>query len=452
MGDLDKAWKQAQKTIKAPGGWGVQATDYVSRAINFKEGTYEYWKNKALAHLAPEAPKGPTWPSYPEFNFDFTPVEFIPAEVDFLAEYEKIRDVNEPLVRRYSAEAAGEAQVLSSSFTRTNLENFEMAMDRIQPGYRGILSKQSEVVSSWLSGRVPEDVQNQILIQASNRALQSGAGEGGFSRNLLARDFGRTSMDLQEAGVGAASQLVNAARQTARSLVADPGQLYGANFQAKLQGGIMTPGQYVGQVAQQAQFNASGAFQASQFNASMGMQVQQMNAQMELARYQDQLNRQAAEQARQQANAPTGPFGKLFGNEIGAVLDPVASIAVPVIATVATGGNVMAGAAAGAAWGGLSAGMTGQPVGQAALMGGVTGGVTAYSFGKPATAWWQNRGIAGDPLASEEALSAYLTRTKGWDTVAPGVSATNVTPNNQGSYMPNYNANRWISGGNLMEA
>ena len=60
---------------------------------------------------------------------------------------------------------------------------------------------------SWLKGEIPDDVAEGLRSNAALAARSGGAVGSQASRNLQARDFGTTSMQIQEAGMQRAAQL-----------------------------------------------------------------------------------------------------------------------------------------------------------------------------------------------------------------------------------------------------
>ncbi len=70
------------------------------------------------------------------------------------------------------------------------------------------LLRQAEgVASEQLAGSIPEDVQSEVMRISAENSLQSGLGTGQAARNMTARDLGLTSLQIQQAGQQAASDL-----------------------------------------------------------------------------------------------------------------------------------------------------------------------------------------------------------------------------------------------------
>lgn len=95
----------------------------------------------------------------------------------------------------------------SSGFT-------DAALDRVRsivPGFDRAQAQQARTALSQLAGEIPRDVAEAV---ASARAELSGvAGTFGGDRNLVARDLGLTSLDLQRSGASLFQDILNQANQ-----------------------------------------------------------------------------------------------------------------------------------------------------------------------------------------------------------------------------------------------
>lgn len=75
----------------------------------------------------------------------------------------------------------------------------QQALNVVAPGQ---LQKAQGIVNSQLAGEVPADVAMQVQRRSAAQALLGGYGGGsGIGRNLSARDFGLTSMGIQQQGM-----------------------------------------------------------------------------------------------------------------------------------------------------------------------------------------------------------------------------------------------------------
>jgi hypothetical protein len=69
------------------------------------------------------------------------------------------------------------------------------------PGYQGMADQSSKLIASELAGKIPDDVSGAVQDSAAARSLGSGTAGSGFSKNLVARDLGLTSLDLTQRGL-----------------------------------------------------------------------------------------------------------------------------------------------------------------------------------------------------------------------------------------------------------
>jgi hypothetical protein len=78
----------------------------------------------------------------------------------------------------------------------------------LSPAVKDMMAKAGQVTSDMLSGVISPDVEAQVRRISAESAIRGGLGLGSpASRNLTARDLGRTSADLQMQGVEAAKAL-----------------------------------------------------------------------------------------------------------------------------------------------------------------------------------------------------------------------------------------------------
>lgn len=85
-----------------------------------------------------------------------------------------------------------------------DLSNADTAIGAMEDMIGGLRDKNKD----WLAGKISGDTADQLRGQAALGARMGGAGgDSQMSRNLQARDFGLTSMQIQEAGMQRESQL-----------------------------------------------------------------------------------------------------------------------------------------------------------------------------------------------------------------------------------------------------
>lgn len=77
------------------------------------------------------------------------------------------------------------------------------AREAYMPGYSGLSRQQSELLASYMAGRVPTDVQRMLAQQAAERGVWSGAPLSPASNAAYLRALGLTSLGLQQAGMEA---------------------------------------------------------------------------------------------------------------------------------------------------------------------------------------------------------------------------------------------------------
>jgi hypothetical protein len=98
------------------------------------------------------------------------------------------------------------AQKLASSTNAFNTAQLQKMLESTVPGYNKIQGQQSGLIQSMLSGQIPKDVQDAITNQAAASAVGGGYGGSGMHRNLVARDFGMTSLQMTQQGMDSAQR------------------------------------------------------------------------------------------------------------------------------------------------------------------------------------------------------------------------------------------------------
>lgn len=116
--------------------------------------------------------------------------------------------------------------------TDTENRQYRQDLDRATPRLRGDIRQFSRNVSNLLDGRIPTSVQGQIRDSANEQAVLGGFGGSQVNRNLVARDLGRTSLDLTNMGaqqlpqVLSLSERMNPVRASSLSYLMTPQQLF----------------------------------------------------------------------------------------------------------------------------------------------------------------------------------------------------------------------------------
>lgn len=89
----------------------------------------------------------------------------------------------------------------------------KQAFESYLPQFRSSLAALGGLAQDYLGGRIPTPVAQQIGRATAAANLQSGLGGGGLGRSLVARDLGKTSMELQQLGANLFGQSVGLAQQ-----------------------------------------------------------------------------------------------------------------------------------------------------------------------------------------------------------------------------------------------
>ena len=135
---------------------------------------------------------------------------------------------------------------LATKTTAAEQSQLEQQLRRAIPGYDQLISQAGKNIGSNLRGEVSMDVQSQLQRSAAGRALGGGFGGGtGMGRNLSARDFGLTSMQIQNQGLNQAQNFIQQQR------------MFGMVQPFSVSSMFITPGQRIGAMQQQqsAQYN-----------------------------------------------------------------------------------------------------------------------------------------------------------------------------------------------------
>ena len=141
-----------------------------------------------------------------------------------------------PLSETFSKFLGQEAQVPALSAFASNLnKQFRQELETGLPGTIGASTQISTLVNQLLGGAVPADVQAQVQRQSADQARALGLpATSEAARNLQARDFGLTSMELMQQGAAYTPGLVDLANflspQQAQNYLFSTGQLRGEDL------------------------------------------------------------------------------------------------------------------------------------------------------------------------------------------------------------------------------
>lgn len=106
--------------------------------------------------------------------------------------------------------------VESGKAVKANLSNFadvQAYLEKVLPGWQEMLKTGSASTLSLLKGEIPKDVQDSIRRSGAFKSLTGGFAGSGMSRALVARDIGRTSLDLTQLGQNSMERWSNAAEK-----------------------------------------------------------------------------------------------------------------------------------------------------------------------------------------------------------------------------------------------
>jgi len=98
--------------------------------------------------------------------------------------------------KRYS----GDTRALESSRNTFNRAELDRLLESSIPGYAAGQKQRTGTAMSLMKGELPPDVEAAIYRSGAGRALEGGYGGSAAGRNLVARDLGRTSLDLMQLG------------------------------------------------------------------------------------------------------------------------------------------------------------------------------------------------------------------------------------------------------------
>lgn len=161
-------------------------------------------------------------------------------------------------------------QGLETQRNSFNMDELSRILNESIPGYDDAQQQRMDTVGSLQRGEIPQDVQDAIFRRGASQGVAGGYGPGsGMGRSLVARDLGRTSLDLIGAGNQMFQQTIDGTpRVDQANLAMDPLQMIQLRSGERLQ---------KMQARMTAEMSPSGS-------AVMGQGMQQMGASlMEMA-------------------------------------------------------------------------------------------------------------------------------------------------------------------------
>jgi len=139
-----------------------------------------------------------------------------------------------------------QANEMASILNQKYIDQFDAAM----PGYKQNMQKTNEITSNYLAGKIPQDVVDQIFRNSAAKGFTTGLYGGGIGRNIVARDLGLTSLQLQTAGAGLLDQTAKLAATVGREMM----PISGAEFASQL---ITNPASILSTIASTANANTA---------------------------------------------------------------------------------------------------------------------------------------------------------------------------------------------------
>jgi len=186
---------------------------------------------------------------------------------------------------------------------------YQAAFNAAMPGYSTNMAKANAITSDYLAGKLPADVVDAVYRGAASKGFTAGIFGGGLGRNIVAKDLGITSLQLQSAGANLLQQTANIANSVLQStmpvtgesfasrMMTDPNQIFSTVSNMKrvdpntIFNAVYTPTSQVyntmSQMAQQSTM-ARANFEASKLVAPTTV----LNALTQQAQYNQQVNTQ----------------------------------------------------------------------------------------------------------------------------------------------------------------
>jgi len=97
-----------------------------------------------------------------------------------------------------------------------NQQQVDQMLEHVIPNYKSLTQTISQQAQQMAQGQIPTDVQNVVQQSDAAKAIGGGTAGSGFGRNLVARDFGLTSLGIMQQGISTAENWM----QTANSIYA----------------------------------------------------------------------------------------------------------------------------------------------------------------------------------------------------------------------------------------
>lgn len=129
---------------------------------------------------------------------------------------------------------AAKAETIAEKLNAKYVKEFEDAM----PQYKDNMRTANKLTETYMAGKLPRDVVDQVFRNTAVKGFATGLYGGGLGRNMVAKDLGLTSLQLQTAGANLLQQTAQLASQVSQAIrpvtgaelasrfITDPTQLF----------------------------------------------------------------------------------------------------------------------------------------------------------------------------------------------------------------------------------
>ena len=157
-----------------------------------------------------------------------------PSTGEIISDVNRIsKALNPKSAGQISQEAAEYAGENASKIANQLNAKYQSAFAAAMPGYQQNMAIANKLTTTYLKGQLPPDVVDQVYRGAAAKGFTSGLFGGGIGRNIVARDLGLTSLQLQASGANLLQQTAQIASQVVQSTM----PVSGAEFVSGLASG-----------------------------------------------------------------------------------------------------------------------------------------------------------------------------------------------------------------------
>jgi hypothetical protein len=148
-------------------------------------------------------------------------------------------------------ELADKSGKIADALNKKYQDEFDSAM----PGYKANMSAANRITNDYLAGKIPQDVVDQVVRNSAAKGFATGLMGGGIGRNIVARDLGLTSLQLQTAGANLLQQTANIANSVIQSTMPVSGESFVSQF-------MTDPGQIFSSISNMKRVDPTSIFNA----------------------------------------------------------------------------------------------------------------------------------------------------------------------------------------------